>query len=57
MGIATYLPHAYALLWHLLLATLGDRTGGKIFRPRKIFLSLYAVFYFLPCMCPKHCNM
>lgn len=39
-------PMLYALLWHLLLASLGDRTDGKIFWPRKIFLCLYAVFFF-----------
>lgn len=57
VSTATYLPHAYALPWHLLLAILGDGTDGRIVWPRKIFLCLYAVFYFLLCMCPKHCKM
>lgn len=53
VSTATYLPHACALLWHLLLATLGDRIDGEIFWRRNIFLCLYAVFYFLPCAWPQ----
>lgn len=42
---------APCLLWHLFLASLDDRTDGKIFCSRKIFLCLYAVFFFFFRVC------
>lgn len=30
---------------------------GKYSGPERFFLCLYAVCFFLPCMCPKHCKM
>lgn len=39
----------YALLWHLLLASLGDRTDRKIFWPRKIF-PMFVCCMFFPSM-------